>query len=321
MQIFDISHENCNMKGSNALINRTCKGWHEVKYYLETNALRALGGAVGKNKELLSNSYTSIFSIFEIIKGINFDLEIDNKENTKRKNIFRVIDGINISIIDKMPNEMILAGFSAEGDFNYYQIIGECLDSIRNNKKIDSSNIKKLSESYNKIKIEFKNKIKNRYNIKTPEKTYIRIGNLNDYIVKSNHNYSENIKNIPEGEHPSRLAIEFLRKRDVVYLYRNIFKDNERSEEEIFSLYTGSLDLFIFAAFSYELQKKTLRLEAENNDFLDVYHCLYLINKDQCIVTDDKIFNYWENSEKNMMPKAILPNINVISVSEYRKLI
>ena len=41
-----------------------------MKYYLETNALRAIGNKLQNNQKLLNSSYTSLFSIFEIMKGI-----------------------------------------------------------------------------------------------------------------------------------------------------------------------------------------------------------------------------------------------------------
>jgi len=65
----------------------------------------------------------------------------------------------------------------------------------------------------------------------------------------------------------------------------------------------------IFAEFSYRLKKQSLRESASKNDWLDILHSIYLFNHDKIMVSNDKIFN------------SILPNINLMSVEDYKELI
>lgn len=284
-----------------------------MKYYLETNALRGLGSAIDKNQELLSKSYTSLFSIFEIFKGINLsDNEDTCKDSRKRKNILRKLGKINLKIIDFMPDEMIEGGFLGEVECHDSDVIKHSIIRIISGKKSDDTKSKNINDKYDKMKILFNEAIANKYNIKAPKQEFIKIKDLNDFIMPTPPSAPDFLNTVPKGSHPSKYAIEWIKQSDVPYLYKKWFKDTEKRDEDIISLYNGRLDLFLFACFSYELQKKCLRLEAEKNDMLDILHCLYLYNTDQCIVTNDKIFT----SEK----KSILPNINVISLEEYKKL-
>jgi len=98
-----------------------------MKYYLETNALRALGSKIHKKEEVLLESFTSIFSIFEIIKGID-----RSKDSYKRLQIIKNLTKTNLKMINMMPIEFIENTFLTKVDISESYEINKALEIFIN---------------------------------------------------------------------------------------------------------------------------------------------------------------------------------------------
>jgi len=274
-----------------------------MKYYLETNALRALGNKIHENQNIISKSFTSIFAIFEIIKGINF-----SKDSKKRINIIKNLVNSNIKIIGFMPIEVIENIFLTQVD------ISESNNIIQELKKIISNPSEykgtdeylKLIRRYENGTNIFKKKITQNYCIPKPETETIEI-TFDDLFSEPEipSELSEKIAKLPKNTHPSEILLLMIRDKYIISLYKMLNISDSIDKDDILKIYNRELDLFFFALYMFDLKKKSLREAPAKNDFLDLLHIVYLNNTEMIIVSNDKIF------------KTILPNKNVISVEEY----
>ncbi|HBH7053883.1 TPA: hypothetical protein KV183_003378 [Morganella morganii] len=269
-----------------------------MKYYLETNALRALGGNIGKNIELLKKSYTSIFSIFELIKGIN-----RTKDSEKRLGILNSISDIDLQYIDLMPTEMAEMAFSDGACISDSETIKKILSGDR----LAQDDYDKIIEKYESSDKIFQKNVTIAYAIPAPPPKKITL--TLDEIFPIESEAPDYLNSIPKDAHPSRFMMEFLKQTEVPELYRNLFPDSKINDQEILGKYNNSLNLFFFTSYAYDLKRRALRQAASKNDLLDVLHTMYLIDEKSIIVTDDT------------MLLSIIPPIYTMTVNEYRNMI
>jgi len=279
-----------------------------MKYYLETNALRALGYKIHEKQNILSESFTSIFAVFEIIKGID-----RSKDSKKRIDIINNLSKNNLKIINLMPIEVIENTFLTKIDISEsYEIIQEFEKIINcNSTEYKKSNsylqlIKKYEEG---TKI-FQKKMTKKNCIPKPQpKT---IGLTLDALFsepKISSELSEKIAKLPKGTHPSEIVLLMIEDKYLLSFYDKLNITKDISKDKILQAYRGELNLLLFALYTFELKKKSLRESTAKNDLLDLLHIVYLYKKDIIMVSNDKIF------------ETILPNKNIISVEKYRNLI
>ncbi len=273
-----------------------------MKYYLETNALRALGGSLGADKELLNQSYTSTFSLFELIKGID-----RSKGSNKRLAVLKTIQATELKLIDFMPFEMMELAF---GDGTYVfesETVKKKIRSILLDTELAQQDYTKIIDRYESSTKDFQINTTSSYAVSAPPPKIVLL-NLEESIFPDRET-PDYLKNIPENVHPSRIAMEWIKQKEAPAIYRYLYPDSNLSDESILGIYKDSLDLYFFASFGYDLKRKCLREAASKNDFLDLLHTIYLVDYDNIIVSNDAIFS------------AILPDVNIISVEEYRKLV
>jgi len=276
-----------------------------MKYYLETNALRGLGKDIIKNEKLLKNSYTSILSIFELMKGI------DSKTDSKtRLNILRNITDINLTVIEMMPSEMLLLSFNRiQYDFEL-QLIKENLKNHLMGRNVISIEYENLLNFYENFILSFFNTSTKQYAKPKPKPTFIKLDNFNDYIISGDSQLDLDSSQNNLNVEPYQMVVEkIIRKSEIPNIYRFIFKDFAISDEQILSNYNGRLDLFLFAFVSYNLARKVFREGGKKNDLFDLLHTIYLFDSNKIIVSDDKIFT------------KILPHTKIISIDDYKNLL
>lgn len=278
-----------------------------MKYYLETNALRALGSKMHKKEEILLKSFTSIFSIFEIIKGID-----RSKDSYKRLQIIKNLTKTNLKMINMMPIEFIENTFLDKVDISESYEINKALEIFINSNfdKYEKSNsYLHIVEKYEENTKKFKEIMTKDSCISKPQEKTIKI-TLDDLLSepKLSSELLEKIAKLPKNSHPSEVFLLTIEDEYAISIYKGLNISNKISDNDILQAYTGELNLFFFALYAFELKKKSLREATAKNDLLDLLHTVYLCNTDMIMVSDDKIF------------KTILPNKNIISVEEYKNL-
>lgn len=271
-----------------------------MKYYLETNALRALGSKIQQNQELLRQSYTSIFSIFELIKGIG-----RSSDSQRRKEVLAVLKSTDLGIIEAMPFEIMKAGFTDYVHKDETKIITNILGGLIADDSTTLKDYDDLVERYESSTLDFQAKSNDCYVRPKPEPEYIRI-DLKTMLSEPKIDIPEGVKNLPEGVHASRIAMEYLKLTSAPKYFHILFNNENITDEEIHKIYNDKLDLFFFSSHAYELKKNCLRESAAKNDWLDVLHTVYLFNHDSIMVSNDKLF------------ESILPNINLISIEDFK---
>jgi len=279
------------------------------KYYLETNALRSIGSKIKDNKELLDNSFTSIFSLFEIVKGIT-----KKKDSDRRLSVLNNILNTNLDMIDKMPFEMILNSLNIEPVEPRANEAFELLKEVASSKSFEDlllilRKYKNIIFSYEESDNFFKNKMDIQNSIPKPKPKTIEIDFNDSFSLDDN----EENRYIPKDNwHPSDVIIDMIKNECIINTYKNIssyFNVPFVENDELVQRYNGSLDLYYLAEYMYNLKKTSLREMSKKNDLMDVLHVMYLIDRDTIMVSDDKIFEF------------IIPEKNLMKISKYKELI
>lgn len=252
---------------------------------------------------MLSKSYTSIFSIFELIKGIN-----RSKDSLTRSRIFECIRDAELKYINLMPIEMFQAAFE-QGIFIYESnLISEKINNLLHNIQSADTDYDEIVKRYESATRKFQDRITQTCSVPAPPPKIIRL-NLEEIFSEPKNNTRPYLEKLPPNLPPAHVFMECLKHDEIPNFYRQMNPSKNLSNEEIIALYKGSLDIYLFANFTYHLKRKALREGAAKNDFLDIIHAVYLVNREDVIVSDDRIFD------------SILPKINKISVDEYKNLI
>lgn len=276
-----------------------------MKYYLETNAIRALGSQIMNNDDLRANSFTSLFSLFELTKGIG-----RATDSHKRKNILEGLAISDLKLINKLPIEMIQSAYceavDISGSEETIKAVGIILSGDEKPEALEG--FQKIIRAYEDSTKKFQRRMTEEHAIPAPEPKLIRL-DLESMFSDQKSSGSQMFINIPKDSHPSTYFIEYFKKEDAVSTYRAIFGNDGVSDEEILGMYNGCLDMYFFARRAFNLKKHCLREASAKNDWLDILHATYLTNQDIILISNDKIFD------------SILPGKNIISVEEYRKLI
>jgi hypothetical protein len=207
-----------------------------------------------------------------------------------------------------MPFELMRGAFFEQVDAIESETVKDQIAGIYANEMEGTDYYSSIIEKYETDTGHFQEKITKTYAVPSPESTTIRL-DLEMVYSKSITKIPSYLQHIPENSHPSRFMMEIYKQDDAISLYRAVTEDKEKSREEILELYNDRLDLFIFAHRTFLLKKSALREAAAKNDWLDILHTTYLFSHDQIIVTDDKMFD------------GILPDINLLTVAQYKKLI
>ncbi|WP_233980931.1 hypothetical protein [Pectobacterium versatile] len=273
-----------------------------MKYYLETNALRALGGSLNNNAKLLKESYTSTFSLFELTKGIG-----RSRDSGQRLGVLKSLQSVDLSFIDFMPLEMMELAFNNGAHVHESESVKAKLRDILENTELAQHDYKEIIERYELGTKNFQSHMTMACAVPAPPKETITLS-LDEMFV-SDHEIPSYFNKLPKDSHPSRFIMEMLKQSEAPNVYRQLHPESKSSDHEILDSYNNALDLFFFANFTYNLKRKSLREAASKNDLLDILHTLYLVDHDNIIVSNDAIFN------------LILPNINSISVEEYRNML
>ncbi|MBP2233465.1 hypothetical protein J2847_006803 [Azospirillum agricola] len=275
-----------------------------MKYYLETNALRALGKAINKKSEILKYSYTSMFSLFEIYRGIDRKSPA-SEESQKRSAILSNLSESDLQFLQYMPNEMIQLGFTGEVVLCDSMVMQYALKLQRMESELDEELLDALIKSYEDCKIAFNEIIRRTYNVRPPEKEIVQITNLDDYIIPFNEG-----KQISQSRmaHPSHHVMDILKDDASIDLFRAHNKTSSKSNGDIVESYKGTHDIFFFVLFGYNLMKSAKGGMAKRNDLYDLFHTLYLYDREQIMVTNDTLL------------QELLPSINVMTVEDFRKL-
>jgi hypothetical protein len=208
-----------------------------------------------------------------------------------------------------MPIDMMKTSFVDDISMIDSIVINEKINSFfTDKKKLDDSLYEELVNGYEKDTLDFQTKVNKAYVKPKPERKVINL-DLNMLFDEPDIDIPHSVKDLPNGCHPSRMIMEMNKQDFVPKIYEVLFNEFEINKEEVLKIYNDRLDLFIFAEFSYRLKKQSLRESASKNDWLDILHSIYLFNHDKIMVSNDKIFN------------SILPNINLMSVEDYKELI
>lgn len=286
-----------------------------MKYYLEANVLWALGRRFIQNEWVLKNAFTSVFSFFEVIKSIG-----KKDDNEKRISAAKNLLDIDLKIINLMPEEMIAAAYGFYKDnYDYQHIYKKSYEILNNNISMitDTNNhidYEKVVSQYENATESFQRDVKCIFVKKKPKQKIIEINDLDNYAIYidkkecGSNTHSDERKN----KHPAHQFIDHKRTEWLLYNYKLFAKKNNlenMSDDNIIAKYDGSLDLFFFSSFSYNFKKDILREEAKKHDLNDILHTVYLRDINTVMVSNDKIF------------KELLPNINIITVDEFKKII
>lgn len=281
-----------------------------MRYYLETNALRALGGYLVRNPGVLANAFTSTFSLFELIKRVGRE-----GDSGKRVAILKALWDANISVNTPMPDELIYLAYGWETEKpDSLEIYKTLISIIERNEDPQAFQEQLASERYSKIvadhengTLRFQKEISDRYVRPKPEPEMIRF-NFEEFIVPDRMG-EVRAKHV-DTRHPAYIFLDHIRDDKAVSTYRilDVPDAAEATNVEILSRYNRQLDLFFFATFAFELKKKSNREACAKNDMLDLLHTLYLKDNDVIMVSDDNIF------------ESVLPNRNLISIQRFKEL-
>lgn len=297
------------------------------KYYLDTVALRSLSPFLDEKPEVCEISYSSLFAVIEIFKGIS------KKDGLKRINILNNLLKISLPIIKELPNHILLKPYGIDHPDDEKDIadILSIINKIKDAKSLDEFDaIKKehhgifasLLDCYDSLNIDFINVLSARNCVPDKKETFV-INDLSDYIITSSEKTeaadSEETKKTPRDcfleyikpEFVRNFSASILKNQGIVSLLgtNNIRSRNEQINH-LASRYSGTqLDEFALAITIYCMKKKCRREASAKNDILDILHTLYLYEPDQILVSDDKIFE-----------DIIIPSEKLMKINDFKKL-
>jgi hypothetical protein len=258
--------------------------------YLETNAIRTFASRLTEEK-FISDKYTSILSLLEIISGIQ------NNESFKlRKSILKKLIRSQIKIDLNFPELKIYKAFGIDHNF---QEVTEKVGSII--QIIDL--VKDFESLLSTIKL---NSLSDAWEF---AKQYDENANIGFKKVISNRFPDSGIKELIH-QFNERWTIENLSflKTKIVDFYAGIVLKNlpnsaGKSIPEICSAYDNSIDIYLIATALYIDEKISFKNAPGKNDYLDLNHLTYLYKMQNQIVTDDKLLHKILNKT---YPKNIL---------------
>lgn len=257
-------------------------------YYLETNALITLNNEISIYKQ---NSFTSAFSIFELISGLN------NKNFNIRKKALQNIYSCKLPIVWFLPESITATAFSYRGiKYQDFRAVGlkKLSLELMNSNNLDSFETKTNPEKYN---LTFFKELDIYYSTRFIDST-INLNNKLKQIIEDERNTNgdllgefgkEFIKNLPND-----LAINH--SMTINAIVENIANGAELAtgkivnREQLYNSYNHSIDTFVEAFTLFASQKSSEFKHPAENDFFDLHHLLYLGNNPRYfIITNDKM--------------------------------
>lgn len=256
-----------------------------MKYYLETNSLRKLNNRLNDIKEI---SFTSALSIFELISGIR------EQDFHIRKGVIESIFKFELEVIWLLPEEVTVNAFPGM-EFQEDRIapLKKLCQYLIESKNMNDF-LKKASKG--KYNIEFFKNLDAQYSSKFVQATIVGNKDLKtiiesqneDYLIEFSKHYNKSLPVNHQVNNSITLKAITSNLKDALELSSGELID----EKKIYDHYNGSINIFI-SAFSLFSAKKGAEFNTPaKNDFIDLYHLIYLgNNQDHFIVTDDKMIS------------------------------
>jgi hypothetical protein len=257
------------------------------KYYLDTNAVRRLGKNLSKVAEV---SYTSSFTVFELLSGIT------GSDYNARKSALKNIRDSKLLIESDMPIDRMSRAFGYDKILNGVTPtdLANITDAV-----LESTDFKNLRERNKTL----------QPNLNWLQRFDERLS-LGFRAV-----FGEKITDIKESRRHDKAAVFKASKGKAVLAMAKFISDNTNkllTPEEVKKSYNGSLDVFIGSWLQYYEVNANKQNEPSPNDWADLLHLTYLpLDKHTILVTDD-------NKIRNLLNQSS-PG-SAISVDEFRAL-
>jgi hypothetical protein len=260
-------------------------------YYFETNALRILNPKLNSYSNI---GFTSVYSIFELICGIQKEYDLRKAVLTNAKK-YLFIDW-------KFPEHYISESFeSIEYEEQRSEDIKIILNLIIESKNLEDL-LTKVKNSKLQYDIEAFLELKNnpsKHFIQTTEIGNIELNKLycqQKEIIKLSEFKEKNLSKLKTLEKLQNEQKTFNEGATILAFSKAIAKvytNGETTDDEIESVYNsynGSVYFYIEAFSYYTIEKMKQGSIPEFNDWHDLYHLVYLKNNPNIkIVTNDKM--------------------------------
>lgn len=226
---------------------------------------------------VIQNSFTSSFSLFEIISGIT------TNNYLKRKSIIQSIQRKSIFIDWRLPMEIIMSSFTY---FSRATLVDKRINDLKAlflhiSESASFEDILVLCEKLN-YGVDYFKKMDSDAGSNFWS-TFLFYNLIYQNILDKNE-YSRN--NIPEGtiQEETILALAEMLKS-----HFPDFVDDEDDFDLLVESYNGKIDVYVKYFSDYCLDKFINKNLPAKNDFVDLGHLFYL-NNDISIVSNDRLF-------------------------------
>ncbi|WP_430974201.1 hypothetical protein [Sunxiuqinia rutila] len=244
--------------------------------YLETNSLRRFASQLTE-ESFISDKYTSILSLLEIISGIS-----DDESFKLRKSIIKKIIRSQIKTDLTLPELKIYNAFGI--DYNNSEILEKIMMIIR---IIDT--VKDYNNMESTIKLNY------LFDVWEFVKQYDKNANIEFRKVIFNRFPDSGIKKLIQqfNERWTQENLNLLKTKIVDFyagiIFRNLPNQSRKSKSEIYSAYDNSIDIYLIVTAFYIDEKISFKNIPGKNDYLDLNHLIYLYKYQNQIITDDKL--------------------------------
>lgn len=266
-------------------------------YYLETNALYHLSGI---KKEILTSSYTSAFSLIELVSGIS------ESNYAKRKTVLSMIRDFKLTIDTASQEEVVFNTFDVFDDYEFVELryveLQKLIQAIINcetyleysltdvyDAEYGAAYFRHLDDhmSSNFITSSVLGIQTMKQVIQNPETIKQIDYNGNAYNLESSANIREFLLANPSFNHLITL-------QGLAAMIRSKGALPDLSIKEIIDSYNGLIDTYVDTLSRFCTNAIFQGKTPAKNDFADLTHLLYLKNDpEKYIVSNDKIFmNY-----------------------------
>ena len=251
-----------------------------MKYYLETNALIDLSNHLG-NPALNDIAFTSVYAMLELVSGIN------NENFNRKRSALKKLHEAQLALDFIFPEEKLADCFSA---IEFEE--GRKDDLITLTQLIIES--ESINEASNKIAakgvhfdllyfIDYDDRWRKNFIDATIA------GNKEiKQLLSAEKSTNEDTSNVLFNQIRSSKRFNF--DLTLFSIAASYAKSTGIDEEEIFASYNGNGDIFIQALSDYGIDKMARNEIPAKNDIFDITHLLYLHDKGDVIVSNDRIY-------------------------------
>lgn len=265
---------------------------YELKYYLDTNAVRSFAPHLKKCREV--GAFTSIWTICEML-GRVFKKPEDFFRTQKN---FRSIRDVKFCVISQMPHELRAAAFDISRPITNANKIAKVIllliearsyekwESLITENNLDDTRC--FIEEYDQKGTDYLNKVAELQHDK-------------DKTVNESKEYHLQMKNQEKDKCNARFFKYFAGKELENYLGHDLkgYLTNEMYDflsDLILKNYDHSIDVALIVSAWYAHKKISYRDKFAKNDDSDMFHLYYIID-DIILVTNDKILRENVNAE------------------------